>query len=373
VGGDPARFGVTVADFHSASVLRKKQWPYTMLATSTHDNKRSEDVRNRINVLSEIPANWRLALRRWRGLNRGIRKKLEAKGAPAGAPSHADEYLLYQTLLGTLPPGNLTEETLATYCERIVLYMQKAARESKVHTRWTHPDEAYETALEGFVRGLLGSIADNKFLADLQALGNTLAWFGALNSLSMTLLKFTSPGVPDLYQGQEIIHLMLVDPDNRQSVDYMKLTQSLNSLETLDTEQLPALLATPHDGRAKLWITWRLLALRREQPMLFRDGDYTALKVSGTHAEHVIAFARRRDGRTLVIIAGRLFARLIGDSIQPPLGEHVWADTTVAIDLPEGTRLSNTLTGETLVVVDGRIPLGTAFARLPAAALIGIT
>ncbi|WPC65043.1 malto-oligosyltrehalose synthase [Rhodoferax ferrireducens] len=373
VGGDPSRFGVTVAAFHADNATRAEHWPHNMLATSTHDNKRSEDVRNRINVLSEMPARWRLALRRWRSQHRGLRHKLEAAGAAVGAPSHADEYLLYQTLLGTLPVGDLNETTLAPYRERMVLYMQKAAREAKLHTRWTHPDENYEAALEGFVRALLGHIENNTFLTELQTLGVTLAWFGALNSLSTTLLKLTSPGVPDFYQGHETIGLTLVDPDNRRPVDYEALNQSLASLESLDPTQLPTLMTAPQDGRAKLWITWRLLALRRERPALFRDGDYTALKVSGARAQHVVAFTRRHEGATLVVIAGRLFARLLGEAILPPLGESVWADTTVAINLPDGTRLTNALTDETLIVEHGHIKLGAAFARLPAAALLGPT
>jgi (1->4)-alpha-D-glucan 1-alpha-D-glucosylmutase len=373
VGGEPDRFGITVAGFHEASAFRAQHWPYTMLATSTHDNKRSEDVRNRIDVLSEIPASWRLALRRWRGLNHGVRQRLEAGGAPVGAPSHADEYLLYQTLLGTMPAEGLNEVTREPYCERIVQYMLKAARESKMHTRWTHPDESYESALEGFVRALLGSASDNQFLDQLHALSAKLAWFGALSSLSMTLLKFTSPGVPDLYQGHEIISLALVDPDNRRPVDYEALAHLLSSLEALDPAQLLVLAAAPQDGRAKLWIAWRLLALRRERPALFRDGDYTALKVSGLHAEHVVAFARHCDGATLLVIAGRLFVRLMGESTDLPLGDLVWVDTAVSTDLPDGMRLTNVLSGETLTVENGRISLCAAFSRLPAAVFLALT
>ncbi|WP_114973015.1 malto-oligosyltrehalose synthase [Rhodoferax ferrireducens] len=373
VGGDPSIFGVTVAAFHAANAARAEHWPHNMLATSTHDNKRSEDVRNRINVLSEMPARWRLALRRWRDQHRGLRDKLEAAGAAAGEPSHADEYLLYQTLLGTLPVGDLTEATLAPYRERIVLYMQKAAREAKLHTRWTHPQEGYEGALESFVRALLGHTENNSFLTELQALGATLTWFGALNSLSTTLLKLSTPGVPDFYQGHEVIGLTLVDPDNRRPVDYEALDESLSALESLDPAQLPTLMATPQDGRAKLWITWRLLALRRERPALFRDGDYTALKVSGAHAQHVVAFTRRFEGTTLVVIAGRLFARLLGEALVPPLGEATWADTAVLVDLPDGTRLTDALSGETLLVARGRITLGAAFACLPGAALLALT
>jgi (1->4)-alpha-D-glucan 1-alpha-D-glucosylmutase len=367
VGGDPAHFGITVRAFHGASADRCARWPHTILTTSTHDHKRSEDVRNRIDVLSEMPAAWRLLLRRWSRMARMHRSKLDGMSAP----SPADEYLLYQTLLGTLPVGGLDETTLGPYRERIQQYMLKAAREAKTHTSWISPDEAYENALLGFVGGLLGKRQPNLFLDDLWAQAQRLAWFGALNSLSMTLLKFASPGVPDVYQGHEVTSLTLVDPDNRQPVDYEALTQCLQSLEGLDVADLHALAATPHDGRAKLWIAWRLLALRRERPALFRDGDYVALEVSGAHAEHVVAFARRHEGTLLVVVAGRLYARLLGEPGTAPLGDAVWADTAVALDLPDGTQLNNALTGESLVVERGRISVGSAFARLPAAALIG--
>jgi len=370
VGGDPDGFGVAVADFHTANAVRAQHWPHTLLASSTHDNKRSEDVRNRINVLSEMPATWRLALRRWRDLNRGIRETLRAQGAPAGAPSQADEYLLYQTLLGTFPPGGLGEGTLQPYTERIVQYMRKAAREAKVDTRWTNPNLAYESALEAFVRALLSNSDESPFLEQLQRLGATLAWFGAFNSLSMTLLKLTAPGVPDLYQGHERVALTLVDPDNRRPVDYAALEQSLTALQALDPAQLASLLTTPHDGRAKLWTIWRLLTLRQAQAALFREGDYTALAVQGTQAEHAIAFTRRHQGSTLVVIAARLFARLQGEALRPPLGEAVWADTAVRVELPEGTQLTDALSGATVVVVHGCITLAAAFARLPVAALL---
>lgn len=367
VGGDPSQFGITVRAFHGASAGRAARWPHTLLATSTHDNKRSEDVRSRIDVLSEMPAAWRLALRRWSRINRTHRSTLDDDTV---APSSADEYLLYQTLLGTLPVGSMNETSLRTYRERIQRYMLKAAREAKMHTGWVSPNEAYEAALHGFIGGLLGRLRPNLFLDDLAAQARSLAWFGALNSLSMTLLKFTSPGVPDLYQGHEVINLSLVDPDNRKPVDYAALAQSLDSLERLDPEQISTLLTAPHDGRAKLWIAWRLLGLRRERPALFRDGDYVPLEVHGRHAEHVIAFARRHQGATLVVIAGRLFARLLGEPDSTPLGPTVWADTAVAIDLPDGTQLTDVFTGKTLVARHERIALGAAFSQLSAAALV---
>ncbi|MDR6539181.1 malto-oligosyltrehalose synthase [Variovorax soli] len=374
VGGEPARFGMTVAEFHEASADRAQRWPHTMLATSTHDNKRSEDVRCRIDVLSEMPATWRLALRRWRSLTRPIRKRLEAVGAPAGAPSSTDEYLLYQTLLGTLPPGGLDETTREPYAERIVRYMQKAAREAKLQTRWTNPDEAYEKALEDFARALLSPRADPRFVDDLQTLARTLAWFGALNSLSLVLLKFASPGVPDLYQGNELMDLSLVDPDNRRPVDYALRARCLDELEALArTDDLPARIAAlvpdaARDGRAKLWVVWRMLSLRREHPALFHEGDYCGLPAEGAKASHLVAFARRHGDQWLVSIAARLFSSLAASG-EPPLGE-LWGDTVVRMpEAAEGLRFENVLTGETFVVHGGALRVSAAFAHFPGAAL----
>jgi len=372
VGGDPQQFGMTVRAFHGASADRAARWPYTILATSTHDNKRSEDVRNRIDVLSEIPAAWRLALRRWSAMNQSHRANLDS----GSAPSLADEYLLYQTLLGTLPPGALDEAALAAWRARIERYMIKAAREAKANTSWISPNEEYENALTGFVRGLLGRLQPNPFLDELRAQAEPVAWFGALNSMTMALVKFTSPGVPDIYQGSEIMELSLVDPDNRRPVDYAKRAGWLEALAALAQQPalgsaVRALAAAPHDGRAKLWLTWRLLELRRAQPELFRDGAYVPLEAHGAKAEHVLAYARRQSGDTLVAIAGRLFAKLLGEAGRLPLGEDVWSDTAVdAAGLADGTPLENLLTGETLVVQDGRIALARAFASFPGAVFL---
>lgn len=370
VGGEPAEFGMTVAGFHEASADRCRRWPHTMLAASTHDHKRSEDVRNRINVLSEMPAAWRLTLRRWRALHRGVRQALVAGGAPPDAPCDADEYLLYQTLLGTMPAGALDLAARQEWRERVVRYMIKAAREAKLHTRWTHPDEAYERALEGFVDALLLPPRESQFLVELRAFGAEVAWFGALNSLTTALLKYASPGVPDLYQGHEVIQLTLVDPDNRRPVDYQALDRLLAALQALDPAELASLAATPTDGRAKLWIAWRLLALRRRDPALFRDGAYLPLATAGTRAQQVLAFARRHQGTTLVAIGGRLWTRLACGAGTAPLGAAVWSDTTVTVDLPHGTRLTDVLSGQEVMVEHGRIAVGQAFARLPAAALV---
>ncbi|MGE3160647.1 MAG: malto-oligosyltrehalose synthase [Burkholderiales bacterium] len=362
VGGEPDQFGITVRAFHGASADRAARWPHTMLATSTHDHKRSEDVRCRIDVLSEAPAAWRLALRRWRAMNRALRAKPD--GGPA--PSRADEYLLYQTLLGTLPESPLDESVLAVWRERMVRYALKAAREAKARTSWISPDEAYERALEDFVRGLLARAQPNPFLDDLRAQAEPIAWFGALNGLSLALIKYASPGVPDLYQGAELVEPTLVDPDNRRPVDFSRRARLLEAFARLDD---PApLAAAARDGRAKLWVIWRLLQLRQRLPALFRDGGYQPLEASGVRREHVVAFARTHASGTLVVVAGRLYLKMLGTPGALPAGD-AWGDT--AVMLPPGVAaLENVLTGERVVDERGALPLAQACARFPVAALL---
>src|SRR5207237_5100937 len=215
VGGDPRRFGFSVDGFHGASADRARNWPHTMLATSTHDNKRAEDVRTRIDVLTEMPAAWRLALRRWRQINRRLRKTIDG----VAAPSRNDEYLLYQTLLGAWPLGSVDNAALAEFRARIQQYMQKAVREAKVHTSWINPNPQYEGALAEFIDGLLTPLAPNPFLQDFLPAQSHVARYGCLNSLSQVLLKLTSPGVPDLYQGTELWDFSLVLPDNPRPVE----------------------------------------------------------------------------------------------------------------------------------------------------------
>ena len=213
VGGDPDQFGTSVKAFHRANAERLAHWPDTMLAGSTHDNKRSVDVRARIDVISEMPAAWRLRVRRWSRINRTRKHTVD----DSAAPSRNDEYLLYQTLIGTFPADELDTAGLARYRARIEQYMIKAAREAKLHTSWLTVNEDYESALKSFVAALLDGVASNAFLADLRSAAGVFAWFGALNSIAMSLLHFTAPGVPDIYQGNEMVDLSLVDPDNRRA------------------------------------------------------------------------------------------------------------------------------------------------------------
>jgi (1->4)-alpha-D-glucan 1-alpha-D-glucosylmutase len=372
VGGDPAQFGISVNAFHAASADRAAVWPHTMLATSTHDNKRSEDVRARIDVISEVAAAWRTLVRRWSRMNRSRKRLVDGEAAP----SRSDEYLLYQTLAGTFAAACDHGDNLAAYRERIAAYMRKAAREAKRHTSWLAPNEAYENALRDFVSALLDDDGAQRFVPELRAECATFAWFGLLNSVSMTLLKLASPGVPDIYQGNELLDLSLVDPDNRRPVDYRLRRERLASLAALATApsdartaQLRALFAAPSDGAAKLWVVARALALRRQAPALFAFGDYRAIGVQGAHADHIVAFARVHEREGVVVVAGRLFA-----SLGPPVGTlplaAAWSDTTLDLSfIAPGTQISNVLSGERLAATGNRVAVADVFAHFPGALL----
>ena len=373
VGGDPDQFGTSVKAFHRANAERLAHWRDTMLAGSTHDNKRSADVRARIDVVSEMPAAWRLRMRRWSRINRT--RKSTVDDLPA--PSRNDEYLLYQTLVGTLPTEELDAAGLERYRARIEQYMIKAAREAKLHTSWLTVNEEYESALKAFVAALLDDVASNAFLADLRSAARAFAWFGALNSIAMSLLHFTAPGVPDIYQGNEMIDLSLVDPDNRRAVDYALRAQMLSQMKAIasGTEEslsarVHALLATPHDGRLKMWVTWRTLALRREYPELFARGEYVPITVGGERARHAVAYARRQGSSGLIAVAGRLFASLGLEQSVAPVGEGVWGNATLGLDfLPPGTQLYDVLTGATHQVSADGVALARVFAAIPVALL----
>ena len=363
VGGDPATFGYSVNAFHGASIDRAEKWPHTMLATSTHDNKRSEDVRARIDAISELSDEWRLQLRRWSRMNRA--RKREVDGKPA--PSRNDEYLLYQTLVGSFPVAVLSASGLADYQERIEQYMLKAIREAKVNTSWVNHNEDYESAVTQFVQALLSDSGGNLFLEELRAALKQLTWLGMLNSLSMTLLKLTSPGVPDIYQGNELWDFSLADPDNRRQVDFALRRRLLAEFESLRLEQI---FGDPADGRAKLYIVKELLALRKARPELFLYGGYTPLQAKGKCAGQVVAYARRHEGSGLIVIAGRLFASLEIEAGTLPCGGRIWGDTQVDVPfLEEGTALRNILTNRTCRVQAGSVSVAETLDVVPGAAL----
>ncbi len=375
VGSEPGTFGSTRRAFHRTVRERFCAWPSTLLCTSTHDNKRSEDVRARIDVISERPAQWRLAVRRWSRLNRSRKREVDG----AAAPSANDEYLLYQTLVGSFPEA-AGVTALDGYAERIADYMVKAAREAKLRTSWVDADAGYEEALRAFVSALLAPRPDNRFLDDLRREVRPYAWFGRLNSLSMALLKFTVPGIPDIYQGNELLDFSLVDPDNRRSVDFAARAAALARLQRLDRGEAPlagavrALFDGPEASDPKLWLTVRSLAFRNRHPALVAEGDYLPLAASGGRARHVLAFARRHAGEAMIVVACRLMASLGLDAGALPLGDRAWGEDTLdAGFLPDGTVLANAITGESVAVAAGRLPLAAVLASFPGALLYAKT
>jgi (1->4)-alpha-D-glucan 1-alpha-D-glucosylmutase len=352
VGGSPERFGITLEAFHGQNIERRKSRPLAMLATSTHDTKRSEDVRARINVLSEIPKQWREKLYRWNRQNQ--KHKVLVDGKPA--PNRNEEYLLYQTLVGVWPFCNPDEDEFAVFRSRIREYMLKSLREAKVHTSWLSPNSLHEDAVMNFIDAILKDSPNNHFLADFVSFQKLTAACGIFNSLSQTLLKIASPGIPDFYQGNELWDFSLVDPDNRRPVDYRKRINLLDELMQKEAtegslETARDVVATRNDGRIKLQLTCKALNFRRENRELFESGSYLPLTVEGACQEHVCAFARSIRDSSVMVVVPRFCSRLIRDSSGLPLGPEVWQDTRI---IPSsGTAASsyrNIFTGEVLVL-----------------------
>ncbi len=317
VGGEPQQFGLTPPAFHDEQKFQREHWPATMLTTSTHDTKRSEDVRARMVAISEIPDLWRSAVMRWRIINRKWKSKVD----DAEAPDANEEYLLYQTLLGTWPFA--ATEASPDYIARLQAYMAKALKEAKINTSWIQPNERWDSAVANFIARILAPGAKNKFIAAFLPVTEEIARLGAINSLSQLILKLTAPGVPDIYQGNEIWDFSLVDPDNRRPVDYQERRQMLDSLGQILPNEL---LSNWSDGRIKLFVTQRLLHFRREHPDLFLKGNYVPLATHGSHAESVrglCASARKqldRGYRSAALVACRFSAHRptlagYGDSI----------------------------------------------------------
>ncbi|HUO86619.1 MAG TPA: malto-oligosyltrehalose synthase [Thermoanaerobaculia bacterium] len=352
VGGEPEGVdppGDSEA-YHHRNAERRRAWPYSLTASMTHDAKRSEDVRARVNVLSELAGEWERRVERWAGMNRG------RKRAVGGAlvPDANEEIFLYQTLVGAWPLRDAAE---ARFAERLEEYLVKAAREAKVHTSWLAPDDDWESALIAFVRDLLDERGANPFLDDLLGFQPLVAFYGAFSSLSQVVLQLAAPGVPDTYQGTELWNFSLVDPDNRRPVDWPLRRRLLDELADREREDRRALLAELverwRDGRIKLWTTWKALVARRRDPDLFLLGSYRPLAAEGALARHVVAFARRRDERWLVAAVPRWLSAVVAAE-EPPIGE-VWDD--LELPLPEGspTEWRDVLSGEA-VEAEARSP-----------------
>ena len=373
VGSDPQRFGVSTQALHLANAERARDWPLALLATSTHDTKRSEDVRARIAVLSELPEAWQQSVGRWTRLNRTKHRQL----ADGPAPCRNDEYLLYQTLLGLWPDDGPEAVSRTEFVDRVQAYMLKAAREAKTHTSWLSPAADYEEALQQFVARVLA--ARSAFLQDFAPFAERVAYFGGMNSLAQTTLKLTCPGVPDVYQGAEDRLLTLVDPDNREPVDFRRAAFLLDRLsERLRQDGHAAvareLSAQPAAGAAKLFVTHTLLALRGSTPALGTEGGYEPIRCVGALADHICAYARVAGEASLLTIAVRWFAQLTAGEMRLPLGPAVWRDTrlewtTAAI----GTRFEDAFTRRRLSAHDEQglsvLELGQVLTDFPLAVL----
>lgn len=321
VGDFPGRFGISFADFHSYMKKRQKEWPTALNATSTHDTKRGEDVRARLNVLTDMACEWIEKVKQWRGQNNELRTSAEVITAN-------DEYLIYQTIIGAFPmPGEDADDFAGRLCE----YLQKALREAKTNSSWSSPNEAYEKAVQGFAGGMLKD--GSGFSASFQEFLGSILDFGIINSLAQLVLKFTCPGVPDVYQGCELWDLSLVDPDNRRKVDFGKRKQWLDELEGYESERIvEKLWESRRNGQVKLWLTQRLFGLRRQNPLLFTQGEYVPLKVRGTYKDHLLAFMRRYKREVFVTVIPLHTATLSREQ-QKNFFDLDWLDTHVV--LPE--------------------------------------
>lgn len=328
VGMDAAKFGLDIEDFHAENQERAKHWPHTLSATSTHDTKRSEDVRARINVLSEIPKEWKEAIERWQNFNKSKKVELES----CEVPDANEEYLLYQTLIGSWPCVDLEDREASI--DRIRNYMIKALKEAKIHTSWINPNEEYEQAVLKFIDRILDSKTDNPFLLDFQRFIFPLQKAGMLNSLSQLILKMTTPGIPDFYQGSELWQLTLVDPDNRQPVEYGKRQEILKSIqksaEKNRVDLIENLSKSIEDGRLKMFIMWIVLNFRKNNASLFQEGKYIPLEVKGEKAKHIVAFSRTCGEQHCLVLVSRFFLELMKNNPEIPSAE-IWRNTFVQL------------------------------------------
>ncbi|MEP7067502.1 MAG: malto-oligosyltrehalose synthase, partial [Gemmatimonadota bacterium] len=314
-----------VGYLHDTNIERSTRWPRTMLATNTHDTKRSADVRARIDALSEVPREWAEQLARWERAHRGLKVRVHDRLAP---DAHM-EYVIYQTLVGVWPVYRSDAGERDALCARVSEFARKAAREAKGRTSWTDPDEEYEGALACFIRSLFDRA---EFVRELEAFVESIAASGALNAIARTVLHLTSPGFPDIYQGDELWNYSLVDPDNRREVSYEVRERLLGELEAMspigDISQVMNSLDLTVIGEdaLKLVIIQRILLARAANAELFAHGDYRPLGAHGSHADHLFAFARRTLGAAAIVVVPRLTHAFAPHTL--PVGE-LWADTTL--------------------------------------------
>ena len=360
VGGNPENFGISIEEFHKRSLRRFASHPHTLLASSTHDTKRSEDVRAKINVLSEIPDQWNKTVLSWSNFNRN--KKSIVNKEPC--PSKNDEYMLYQTILGVWPLERVNKIEREELIQRILSYMKKAIREAKLKTSWVDPNLEYERALDKFIKSILGPTSTKEgpqFVSSFDRFHEQVSYYGMLNSLSQLLMKLTCPGIPDIYQGNEMWDFSLVDPDNRRPVDFALRSKMLSSLERrirsskAEMDVLARdLVSKMSSGLIKMYVLHQSLKFRSEHETLFKNGTYIPLRAKGPKSEHVCAFARKTEDDECVVVVPRLFVSLLS-GIKYHDATNIWKDTSLIF--PKGVATtsadaySNIFTGRKVVVV----------------------
>jgi len=372
VGSEPTRFAVSPQEFHGQMADRQAHWPHALSASSTHDSKRSEDARARLNVLSELPLEWARAVGRWRAATRKFKATVEG----AVVPDANEEYLLYQTLVGTWPLEPLDGDGQDRYRERIEHYMEKALREAKLHTSWVNPNHPYEEAVGQFVRRILAPSAGNRFISDFTPFASRVAFAGAVNSLGQTILKVAAPGTPDFYQGTELWNFSLVDPDNRQPVDFQLRSRRLEEAAYAGSGNrqtiVQRLLAHWQDGALKLWIIREALSLRRRHRDVFLHGAYRPLENWGTHKLHVMSFVRHVGSTWVLVVVPRLATKLVAGAAWP-IGRDVWGEDAVIVPKDAPGRWRNVFTGVSIDVSRGAmwqtLPMANVLAHCPVALL----
>jgi (1->4)-alpha-D-glucan 1-alpha-D-glucosylmutase len=371
VGGNPSPSAITAPTFFDLVSEQKKHGQHGMSCTSTHDTKRGEDVRARINVLSEIPGGWQKHVNRWASWNANRKQKVDHHVAP----DRNEEHLLYQTLIGAWP---LREKELPQFRKRLEAYMIKANREAMVHTRWTRPNAAHERAVTSFVRAILKPAKSNLFLNDFLPFQKKIAEYGMLNGLAQVLIKMTSPGVPDFYQGCDLWDLRLVDPDNRGPVDFKHRDALLAEIEKKSSQDLARycreLVENWRDGLVKLYLIWKILNVRRNYSRLFSEGEFAPLEISGKRESSVIAYARRREHDWILTVAPRWLARAKAQ-LTWSFMQKFWSGSKLNLPVNAPSSWLNPLTGETLVASPGQkgsnLPMSDILKNFPVALLVG--
>lgn len=363
VGSALDKFGTKKNGFHNFNINRQLTYPTAINTLSTHDTKRGEDTRARINVLSEIPTDWRSNLKLWAALNKGLKQKIDGHSVP----DKNDEYFLYQTMIGIFP---WNDDDYDSFKARIKEYIVKAVREAKVYTAWLKPDEVYEKAYLDF----FDKICEDKqstFINSFKQFQDKITFFGVLNSISQTVLKYMCPGIPDIYQGTELWDFTLVDPDNRRPVDYQHNKDLLGKIMMDMASDRKALLSSylskPEDGKIKLLVVYLMLRLRNSMPMLFMNASYDVLHISGTHADNVIAFKRSFANQSIIVICARFFTELVPNGILP-LGHECWEETLLLLDEPKA-EWKNIFTDEK-IILEHEITIAELLKNFPVAVLV---